>query len=228
MIWVVFGLAAAAIIAATVYLLTAKSPQRQTPRLVYLNALAKYLEGRVTPLTDNSYQILFLYEGKNFIFEDVEDVAIHKTIFKGLLKLKVDRPFTLSFMERPRTAIRSNISSTTSEFTTVWAEDSGAVRSPKALSEFQIMTNNPQMANLLLADQESVAVFARFKNQNNRGLPVMSLEILEGVLTLKFHSTEDLKPALMDLQHNVTRIDEYLDQMLIVLKKVQALQVDQS
>ena len=104
--------------------LSRESPQEGAVRKKFLEAMADFLEGRLEKLEryDNSYKINFEYEGKVFCFEDIEEQAFQRRTHKGFLKAKTPTKLTLSFTEKSRTAIRSNISSL-SEFTTMWTQD---------------------------------------------------------------------------------------------------------
>ena len=52
----------------------------------------------------------------------------------------------------------------------------------------------------------------------------MSLEINEGTLILKFHSpNEGLDPNILHLQDDVPSIEDYLDKMLILIKRLEEI-----
>ncbi len=197
---------------------------KQDPRKRYLEALAKYLEGRLEVLTEpeNSYRIHFDYEGHSFLYEDLVDLGFQTKFYKGYIKVPTPRRFTLSFTEKPRSSIKVNVKGL-SDFTTLWADDSGPVRLPKELKEFNVFSNDPQKAIKLLEYEDVIEVFAQFKNLDPLGHPVMSLEIVEGVVTLRFHPPGELKPNISDLMNNVSIIDEYLDRLLVVIKRLKSI-----
>lgn len=219
--------AGVAIVAGIVYLV-AEFFHKHDSRAGYLEKLAEYLEAKVELISsmDNSHRIRFTYEGKYFIFEDVEDVAIQTKIFKGYLRTTINYPFSLRFTEKPRSTVKMQIGGASAAAASAWQDTKAVVQLPKDLSEFVVTTNNARIANLLLSDANTLAIFKRLKNVDQYGHPIMSLEILEGTLTLKFHPEGQLKPNLLDLHHNVTRIDKYLDQMIAVFNKAQELRTE--
>ncbi len=198
-----------------------ESPYNENLRKKYLEAMADFLEGRLEKLQryDNSYKISFFYKEKAFCFEDIEEPGFGRHTYKGYLKAPTPARLTLSFTEQSRSGMRSQISSL-SEIAAGGSQDKGRVDLPKALKEFQVYTNDPENANKLLADAGIVKVFAHFKNMDPRGHPVMSLEIIEGVVTLKFHPAEDLTPNLSGLKSNVSSIEGYLDELIPLIDKI--------
>ncbi len=184
--------------------------------------MADFLEGRLekSQQYDNSYKINFSYKEKTFCFEDIEEQGFGRHTYKGYLKALTPGKLTLSFTEQSRSGMRSHVSFL-SEIAAGGSQDKGRVDLPKALKEFQVYTNDPENANKLLADANIVKVFAHFKNMDPRGHPVMSLEIIEGVVTLKFHPEENLTPNLSGLKSNVSSIEGYLDALLPLVDKVE-------
>lgn len=210
-----------------IILLSRESPQGEGLRKKYLEAMAKFVGSALekSQLYDNSYQINFRYEGTEFSFEDIEEQAFQNRTYKGFLKAKTPIKLTLRFTEKSRTVTRSDVTAL-SNFVTVWAQDKGQVGLPKVLKDFHIYTNNSEMTRKLLEDDRIVKVFAKFKDVDSRGHPVMSLEITEGVVTIKFQPPGNLKPNLLDLQRNVPSLEDYLADLLLFVEKFKTFQDD--
>lgn len=189
-----------------------------------LQELAEFLEGKVEPLEGfpNSFKIEFTHNGKPFVYEDIEDMFGSQPHYHGFLKYKTSTNLVLSFTEKSRTQMRSNIQSLQDVVTNPWGSTNvNDLASPPDLKEFTIFTNKMSQANTLLAHAGVVKVFARYKNVDVRGHPVMSLEIVEGVLLLRFHSSSELKPNLFDLRNNAASIEPHLENMRMVIDRLE-------
>ncbi len=194
-------------------------------RQQYLGAIAKFLDGIVLPLEgyDNSYKIDFTYKDIDFSFTDIEDPGFQTPTYRGVLKAKTNSDLTLSFTESSRANFRTEATSI-AEVLSPWTKNADKVRLPKELQDFVAFTNNTSKANILLADDQISKIFLKFKNIDSRGHPVMSLEILEGVLTLKFHPLgSSLHPNLFDLQNSSSAIEVHLEKMLVIINKINQL-----
>ncbi|MCR4337109.1 MAG: hypothetical protein NUV91_04810 [Candidatus Omnitrophica bacterium] len=200
-------------------------------RLRYMKSLAHFVEGKLVTLedTDHTYQIEFFYKKQPFFFVDMEDKTLRTSFHNAFLKLKTPYDFTLMFSEKPRTKLlRSEASQSMSDLSHPWTQEAPAVRPPKALEDFAIYTNHPNLANRLLADERALKIFSEFKNRDNRGRAVMSLSINEGMVTLRFHPPGTLNPNLFDVQSNVSRIDRYLEDLAMLGQILKELQEDKS
>ena len=198
-------------------------------RQQYLDAIAKLLGGAVVFLEgyDNSYKIDFNYKGINFTYNDIEDPGFQARAYRGVLKAKTNDDLIMSFTESSRANFRSTATSI-SEVATPWIKNVDKVRLSKELQDFVAFTNNVSRANVLLADEQIAKIFLKFKNIDSRGHPIMSLEILEGILTLKFHPWgSGLHPNLFDLQNSPSAIEPYLEKMLVIINKINRLKADE-
>ena len=194
------------------------SPNREDVREKYLEDLTRFLEGRKEKLEqpDNSFRIVFQHNDREFSFEDIEDYGFQTSAYKGFLKRQTTSKLTMSFTEGTKAMLRS-------EGQTVqdgWIDHSGEVRMKKPLNRFHLYTNNAEVASKLINDLEVFNVFKEFMNEDMRGHPIMSLEILEGVITLRFHPQGYLKPNLIDLRSNVTTIERFFDKLVLVEDKL--------
>ena len=222
-IWIIVGIIGAIVIFSRVF--TKAKDRRQQ----YLDAMAKYLDGAVTPLPDyeDSYEIKFTYKGANFAYTDIEDPGFHTPTYRGVLKAPTNDPFTMSFTENPKSKMRADISSI-SDVLNAW-KDMDVVRLPKELQGFTVFTTNPSRSNALILDEQISKIFLKYKNVDSRGHPVMSLEILEGIVTLKFHPLgASLNPSIFDLQNNPTSISTHLDRMLPIVTKVNQMKAEET
>lgn len=198
--------------------------QNKNNRDKTLQELADLLEGKLEPMEGfpNSFKIEFTYNGKPFVYEDIEDVLGNQPHYRGFLKYKTSTNLVLSFTEKSRTQMRSNVQSLQDVVSNPWGINQvNDLVSPPDLKEFTIFTNKTPQANTLLAHEGVVKVFARYKNVDVRGHPVMSLEIVEGVLLLRFHSSPELKPNLFDLRNNAASIEPHLDHMRVVIDRLE-------
>jgi len=208
---------------AVVFFLTASESEGKRQRA--LQALAKILGSEVVPIAGekNSFRMAFQYKGKSFIYEDIEDIGFQGRVAHwGMLRLPMDINFTLTFTEREMGTVKENVSSF-SDIRNPWVQNIGKLISPPSLQSFILSSNNNSMATILLSDVEALKAFENFKAMDSRGHPVMSLEFLEGTLSLKFHAADGLKPALVLVYNNPSSIQEYLDCMIPVVDKVEKI-----
>ena len=209
-------------IVGAIIFLSRKGVTNKRTREEYLRELADFLEAKVENLSEqeNSYKIEFVYQNQPFVYEDIEDVGFKEVHYKAFLKGKTESSLNLSFIERARDAIRSDVQSFAEIASSPWGRTSGEVQVPKALKEFSVLTNHPGKANELLGDEQVVGVFSRFKSVGLRGHPVMSLEIQGGVVLLRFHPPGGLRPSIFNVQSNVTSIENYMNKLIIVMDKI--------
>ena len=192
----------------------------EVKRRRYLQSLAEHLESSVEPIDgkDNSFKIHFQHQGQDFIFEDMEDYKLEKEIFyKGYLRLKSRKGLMLSFTERPRTQFRSDADSL-SDMISPWSNKPQKVHLPKGLADFNVYTNNPDLVNRLLEDPAVVDAFVKSKDSSSRGSPVMSLEVMDGSIVLRFHEG-NLHPQLDDIRYNPSSIDQYTNRLLAIQRR---------
>ncbi|MCB9771418.1 MAG: hypothetical protein H6754_02575 [Candidatus Omnitrophica bacterium] len=190
----------------------------------YVNKMAHFFEGQVEPIPDNenSFRVRFNYRGYECIYEHVDLPGLQKGSASqiGYIKLKSPSKLSLSFTERSRTQIRSNAQSLEDVAKSRWGSSQGQVRLPPSLLDFHVYSNNPELANKLLNDAKIVKVFNSYKNRDSRGHPVLSIGIMEGVVALEFHAPGELKPSILELQHNVTAAEVYLREMIVLVDAI--------
>jgi hypothetical protein len=178
----------------------------------YLQRLAKFLEGTVEKSLnyDYAFVISFTSKGKTLTFEDIEEEGLGGDKFcKGVLRCKTAGDLTLSFTERASSS-RSSSKSVGESFLG-WSAGSGAIILPKELQEFECFTNDAEITRELFKNEETRRVFVRFKNFDHRRHPIMSLEVIEGVVTLTFRPQMDFHPSLSVIQDNPTLMEGFVN-----------------
>jgi hypothetical protein len=125
----------------------------------------------------------------------------------------------MSFTEQTKAMLRSE----GHKLQDGWVDYSGGVKMREPLNIFHLHTNNSEVAKILLNDPEVFNIFKGFINFDSRGHPMMSLEVLDGVITLRFHSQGALEPNLLDLRSNVTTIENYFDRIVTLENKLMSL-----
>lgn len=198
--------------------------EKEAPWEKKLERLRDFLNGQMEPIDNypNSYRIKFVYEGQRFEFEAIEDPGFKTHAYKGSLKIKSHSQLSLSFMERERTTIYSEVGTSAEIINPLQTQSD--VRVPSTLKEFKIFTSNVRQANYLLADSDIVNVFTSLKNLDPRGHPVMSLDIKEGMIVLVFHPTGQLKPSLAELLSNVKLIQGYTEKLIVLVRMLNYLE----
>ncbi len=203
-----------------VYFMIRSSTGEKKQRNDYLQAMAHFFEGELIPIAehDNSFRINFKYRGYECLYEEIELSGLRPgtTSHLGFLKVKTPGRLNLTFSERARTQIRSNAQTLDDVSNARWGTFVGQVRLPKALEEFHAYTNNPQWANNFFNDPKMLKLFTSYKNRDSRGHPLMSLQIVDGVISLEFHSIGGLKPSLLILEYNVTAAEAYLQELIVL------------
>jgi len=187
----------------------------QATRKKYLEEMTRFLHGRLEPSEEyeNAYKIIFKHRGIEFVYHDIRDDLMENRFYqKGHLSTKMPFNLLLNFVEMQRSSLMSSGHSTR------------GVTVPKKLQEFAIFSNNPTKANDLLSDPDILKVFLKYKNIDSRGHPVMSLELKGQIALLVFQSPgEDLRPNLLDLQYSPQSIESHLEDMVILMNKLEAI-----
>ncbi len=215
------------LVAAIIYgivLLIGLFVKKEKPRTIHLEKMKKFLEGQLEPLErhPNSYKLIFVVEGTEFVFEDIiEEVGFSSNQFKGYLKVQTQSNLTFSFTEKETTKVRTNIVRATE--IPAQGVDIRKVIVPPEFQEFYIHTNSPRRVNALFADDEVLSILKGFKNRDFRGRPSLSLEIKEGLIVLEFHSNRLLRPHIYQLHDDYSVIEKYVDQLMILVKKLNGL-----
>jgi hypothetical protein len=191
----------------------------------YLKEMAKFLQVDLEgdPEADGTCRIRFMHEGHEFVYEHIKDQGLwdESTNF-GYLKAETSCNLTLNFTERTRSKIRADIE-TIQDVVTPWAKSADKVFIPGDLKEFIVTANDNQSANQFLTDKEIVKTFLLYKNRDAVGHPVMSMDIIDGIVRLQFHSQGGLKPNLIDLRYNVSQIEDYADRLLPLVVKLKKI-----
>src|SRR3989338_5612631 len=146
-------------------LLNSKLFDRKDKRKEYLQVLATFLETKIEPVAEqeNSWQLRFNYNGRNFVYEDIEDRLQKSCVYKVRLKAEVASPLKVDFTERDRTTIRANVQSL-SDMKSPWTTDAEKVILPAGLQEFTVFSNDFPKANKLFANEKIVRTFKSFQN----------------------------------------------------------------
>lgn len=194
------------------------SPEVKRQR--YLKGLAEHVESSLEPIEGkkDSFRIRFRHKDQDFVFEDIEDYELNQEVFyKGYLRMAIPGTLTLSFTERPRAKFRAEVDSL-SDMISPWSNKSEKVHLPKGLDEFNIYTNDPDLVNRLLEDPAVIEAFVKSKDASTRGSPIMSLEVMEGSIILRFHDS-NLHPQLDELRYNPSLIDQFADRLLAIQQR---------
>jgi len=198
--------------------------KRHLEALVHLlGAEISLIQGRL-----NCFRLDFEYRHQKFVYEDIEDKILDKAEYRGYLKLQTPLDLTLSFTERLRTQIRSNspvFGETDKQQQERW--QSNEVQLPATLKDFIAFSNLPEMANRFFKDEAVARIFTKYKNRDKRGKPSLSLEIVDGIILLRFYPPGGLNPTILDLRNNTPLIENYLEDMLIISACVSRLKEEQ-
>ncbi len=194
----------------------------------YLASLIKLLKADVTPIEGmpGSVRLSFVYRQESFTYEDVEDKIADRTLYRGYLRLATPLALTLSFTERLRTNIRSNNPALAPEDRSA-AGGGTAIQLPEVLKEFAAYANNEFWANRLFQNEVVGKVFSRYKYRDGRGKPMLSLEIIDGVILLRFSPPGELEPSILNLWNDVARIENYMEDMILLAYHMHRIYRDQ-
>ena len=220
-------LVVAAMLGAIIFLSRGASGQ-QGKREEYLQGMARIFETNVEKVegAENSFFLKFIYKGVEFWFEDMEDKDREdRRLYRGFLKARLPINLTLSFSEKMRTTIRGKVDSLI-ETASSRAGGGQYIILPKALKKFGVFTNREKQAADLLADERVVKELARYQSVDSRGHPMMSWDIREGVVSLRFHFGTGLKPNLQEFHGNAGALEGYVQRMLVIVNKIKQLAED--
>ena len=84
-------------------------------------------------------------------------------------------------------------------------------------------TNYPVRTNEMLKDKKIASFFCELKNIDSRGCPSIALKIIDGVISLEFYSSKMFKPSLDVLKNDIASIENYLEKMLTIVKKLDVI-----
>ncbi len=222
--WIVIIISLLLLIGGGIYFIK-YGPTDKIRRSDYLQAMAHFFEGQLAPIPEheNSFRIHFKYRGYECVYEDIEFAGLSSetTNYLGYLKVKSSQKLKLVFSERSRTQIRSNAQTLEDVSNARWGTLEGQVRLPKELAEFHAYTNNPAWANSFFNNPKILRMFVKYKSRDVRGHPLLSLQIVDGVVGLEFHSQGYSKPSILVLEHNVTAAETYLQELIFVAQSLE-------
>ena len=205
---------------AGIFLVSGTVVVKQRGRENFLEALAVFMESKVKAIEgrEHDFRVDFRFEGGDYTFDDVEETGFSGKLNKAYLKAKINNNFVLSFTEKE---IRRTI--TTEIFKASDIEEGKTTKEvkveiPKVLQNFNVHTNNPKLTSYFLNDPKVVGIFASFKNLDARGYSSMALKILNKEVMLEFNTLPGYHPNLSLLRTNVSSIEEYLDQLAVLVK----------
>lgn len=208
-----------------IILLSNQSPVKKKTRESFLKELADFIGGEYTeiPNREGDFQVSFHFEGHDFVFEDVLVKGFQESLNKAYLKVQTPAKLSLSFMAKEKSMrVKSDILI----ISEVHEEERKGFKAvdvcqPKGLEKLQIHTDNPRAINELFADNKVLKVFKKFQNIDNRGSHSVALNIKEGELVLEFHENDNsFSPNLDALRSNVSYIEDYCEQMLVIINKL--------
>ncbi len=207
-----------ALVVGIVYL--SNDMEKKDSRKKHLAELVKLLDAQMEEISGraNSFALHFTYKSVPFIYEDIEDSIFEKVIYRAFLRVKLPINFNVVFIEEIKSSFRNQPVSLIKGSS---AQETNQIDSPRVFKEFSIFSNRPDVAAALFADDSAVRIFAKFKNKDTRGKPELALDIVDGVLTLKFYPLgQQMEPTVFDLRHNPSLIENYLEDMLVVYRQV--------
>jgi len=209
-----------------IILLGNQSPVRKKSREEFLKELTEFLYGQSKQMEGekNCCQISFNFEGQDFVFEDIEENLFGSISNKASLRTKTATHITLHFSEKEKSMRICSDVLIVSDIKEKSGQPSVQVQVPKGLEELKIMTSNPEEVNKFFEDKKVVQIFAAFKNINNRGGHSLALKIVEGEVILDFYSDNHFNPSLEILHKNIPSMEDYLDQMLLIVRKLNSLE----
>lgn len=176
------------------------------------------------PNLENSYRIRLKFENQDFIFEDLEERGFREIVNKVFLKIKTNTSLNLTFTELEKaTTMRSPIVLASQIKEEDIVVTGMKIYLPKPLKDLKVNTNDAVLVNKLFEDDKIADIFIGFKNTDTRGYPSVSLKIVEGILTLEFGSRPTFRPSLLALRSHVSSLEDYLETLLIIVKKINNL-----
>jgi len=207
-----------------IILLSGKSPFEKKTRELFLQELAKLLNGTLELIEgeddESSFRILFRFEGEDFVYEDLEKKGFKSKVYKAYLKVKTPSKLTVRFTERKHsTKIKTDIF-IASEVSTNYVDEHVGLEVPKHLKDLNVTTNDTIEANRLFDDRKISSILKRYKNVDSRGYPFLSLGLVDGTVTLEFHAATTFQPNLSALQGDIASIEDHLEKIMVIVRKL--------
>jgi hypothetical protein len=206
------------------------SLHKRKTRLDYLEELTDFLQGALEPIEDpgykDSYRVRFKFKEEDFVFEDIVGVGFKDKIYKYYLKVKTPYNLTLTFAEKKRSLrIRTDIF-IASEVSTRQVDQKVRLQLPDFLKDLLVSTNDAAQANKFFEDKKVSAIMKSFKHIDTRAYPYISLSIMDGLISLEFHADKTLKPNITDIWINIPSIEDYLEKIIVLVKKLKEVATD--
>jgi len=207
-----------------IILLSGKTLNKKKTREQFLKEFAKFLDGTLEPIEDetheNSFRIRFKYSDENFVYEDFEKPGFKKNVNMARLRIKVSGGLTLKFEEKKHsTTIRKDIF-IASEISTQSERKNYDIQVPKQLEGLSVFTNDSIVASKLFEDKKISSILKEFKNTDTLGHPFLSIGIINGVITLEFSPGDIYYPNLPALYTDVSSIDHHLSNLMVIVRKL--------
>ena len=206
-----------------IILLSGKNvPIQRKGREQMLKEFADFWEGAVTPLAgqEDAYSIAFKFDGRDFIFDAVQDKGFQKIEYKGFLRTRAATDLTVEFTEAPRSSIKSNII----QASHIKEPTLETVVTPKDLKVFSIFSNRPGLLNGLFRDYRVLDIFLNFKSAGARGEPVMPLRVQDGLISLEFVSSHTMKANLDEILQSPAKSERFVASLTVLAKGIEAEQ----
>lgn len=186
----------------------------------FLFELVKYLGGQQEDIegSDLGIRIKFSYEGHEFAYEEIQTVGFRDRVFKGFLKANcgVDYTFYLAEKKAQKIVRPGYDDEPASRYKTTAL--------PQSLHVFNGFSNNAEFAKEFLKDAKIEQLLNTYKSVDMNGYPFMSLRIKQGEIVLEFNSVGRVRPSLIELKGNVPSIEQHIDKIYTIIKKIKEIQ----
>ncbi|MCA9408964.1 MAG: hypothetical protein H6755_03045 [Candidatus Omnitrophica bacterium] len=191
----------------------------------FVNSIQKFVKGSKETIGEGkeSYQINFIFEGMPFVYEKIEIKGFKEGVFNVHLKAKTNSNFNLLFSEKGQGKTVDPNRSILGVNVPEGDGGQGRVTVPKELGNFNIDTNNVGLANRLLQDKKIIQVFMKYINVDSRGYHLLTMNIKDGDVFIEFDTHGIRKPSYHALKGNVSLLEYYIDDLMVVAKKVKML-----
>ncbi len=199
---------------------TTTDPQKT--RNDYLKEIIRIMEGRsmTIPAYEDSYKILFTFKSEQFEYDDIISKIGNKIIHRGYLRVKTLSNLSLSFNEKTREKFFNK--DVVSQIIKPGELSGGRVKLniPKALREFDIVTNSIFAANAFFQDKKVINILREFKNIDTRGWKHMAIRIKNGEVVLEFNPQTGFKPNLATLRSDPHIIEDNAKKLLVLVARL--------
>jgi hypothetical protein len=207
-----------------IILLSSQLGSKAKTRDDLFTSLEQFLGTKREPIEgyENSYMLSFPFDGKTFLYEDIETRGFNDKIYKAFLKLQTKSKVTIQFTEKRYEKMLGKSISATDMLGAM--NTSRTVHIPKELSMFHISTNDIDTTNALLSDPKVRRIFSEFKNIDAQGRPSNSIKMIDGMIILEFHSSGSTYPKNLHLDHDIGAFENYIKRLLTISKKLELIE----